>query len=224
MRHLYQGYRFLQRSQFITTMPRAKQQKTLSRGRPARKPASVSEPTNSNPAPRDSPDTIYFYRPQGDHGQCSQWWISTFTCNITGKTYSSCEQYMMHRKALLFAPSSSVAAEILSTDDPKTLKALGRMVPDFEQEKWEEERENIVFRGNYLKFTQDEELKRYLLGTGECELVEAAGRDRIWGVGFGVEKARYNRKRWGLNLLGKALMNVRTRIREEGEGREEERI
>ena len=47
-------------------------------------------------------------------------------------------------------------------------------------------------------------------------ITQAAPRDRIWGVGFGAANAPANRERWGLNLLGKALMHARDRIRAEG--------
>ena len=76
----------------------------------------------------------------------------------------------------------------------------------------------IVEEGNYLKFTASEDaedLRAMLLATGERELVEASPRDRIWGVGFAEKNAENNRVRWGQNLLGKALMNVRARLREE---------
>lgn len=68
------------------------------------------------------------------------------------------------------------------------------------------------------KFTVSEDaatLKRWLLATEERELVEASPMDRIWGVGFAEKNAGANRHRWGQNLLGKALMVVRTRLREE---------
>lgn len=56
------------------------------------------------------------------------------------------------------------------------------------------------------------DLCRRLLATGDKYLVEAAARDRIWGIGYGMnqhpeEHVRY----WGQNLLGKALMTVRER-------------
>lgn len=54
-----------------------------------------------------------------------------------------------------------------------------------------------------------------LLETGERELVEASPMDRIWGIGFGEKNAGARRHRWGQNLLGKAAMNVRGRLREE---------
>jgi hypothetical protein len=39
--------------------------------------------------------------------------------------------------------------------------------------------------------------------------------DRIWGIGRGANKAMEYRDSWGLNLLGKALMDVRKTLREE---------
>lgn len=79
----------------------------------------------------------------------------------------------------------------------------------------------IVEEGNYHKFTISEDaesLRALLLGTGERELVEASPMDRIWGVGYAERNAGQNRVRWGQNLLGKALMSVRGRLRGEGVG------
>lgn len=79
------------------------------------------------------------------------------------------------------------------------------------------DRESIVEEGNWHKFTHSEnyaELKRQLLATGDKLLVEASPYDRIWGVGFKAADADANRAKWGLNLLGKALMRVRYRIRQ----------
>jgi hypothetical protein len=80
------------------------------------------------------------------------------------------------------------------------------------------EKSRIVEEGNYHKFTISEDAERLrilLMETGERELVEASPMDRIWGVGFNEKNAGYNRKKWGQNLLGKALMVVRDRLREE---------
>lgn len=77
---------------------------------------------------------------------------------------------------------------------------------------------DIVAQGNMHKFTISEDaqnMKRWLLATDDRELVEASPMDRIWGVGFAEKDAGANRHRWGQNLLGKALMAVRTRLREE---------
>ena len=65
-------------------------------------------------------------------------------------------------------------------------------------------------------------LREKLLGTGEKMIVEASPLDRIWGVGFGEKRALSVKQSWGLNLLGRALMDVRRILREE-ERKEQER-
>ncbi|TRX88078.1 hypothetical protein FHL15_011028 [Xylaria flabelliformis] len=62
-----------------------------------------------------------------------------------------------------------------------------------------------------------------LLATGTRELVEASPFDRIWGIGFGAKEAGKRRGKWGLNLLGKCLMEVREELRREAEAAEAER-
>jgi hypothetical protein len=61
------------------------------------------------------------------------------------------------------------------------------------------------------------------LGTGEREICEAARLDWRWGIGYGAKEALDYRENWGENLLGKAIVRVRGRIRERlrevGEGK-----
>ncbi len=73
----------------------------------------------------------------------------------------------------------------------------------------------IVTEGNVAKFSQNEDLKYFLLGTGTQVLVEASPYDRIWGIGLGAEdpKAKHPSTWQGENLLGFALMNAREAIR-----------
>lgn len=126
---------------------------------------------------------------------------------------------MMHQKALLFS-DEAIAAEILLAKTPGEQKALGRQVRNFDEKVWNKNRLRIVTQGSYHKFVHSLEgdgLKRKLLATGDRELVEASPRDRIWGIGFGAENAERTRKHWGLNLLGKTLMDARKQIREEAE-------
>ena len=124
----------------------------------------------------------------------------------------------MYQKALLFSDPST-GAKILATTSPKEQKALGRQVQNFDNDVWLENRERIVGDGSYWKFVnslkEGEDLKGMLMGTGDRELVEASPMDKIWGIGFGEKNAESQRARWGLNLLGKALMRARERIREE---------
>ncbi|KAI9796465.1 MAG: hypothetical protein M1833_006133 [Piccolia ochrophora] len=163
-------------------------------------------------------DTIYFWKPEQEDGFLGQWYPSPFTARTADGEeihYQNAEQYMMHHKGLLFAPDSPITASILTTPDvtPRTIKQLGRQIPDFVESEWHEHRFSIVVDANLLKFTQDPRLKKLLLDTGDKALVEASPRDRIWGIGFGKKNAPAQRARWGQNLLGKALMEARERIR-----------
>mgnify|MGYP000429396373 CR=1 FL=1 len=66
-----------------------------------------------------------------------------------------------------------------------TCKRLGRKVGNFEKEVWDARCEDIVVAGNIAKFSQNPEMKAFLLATGDAILAEAAPRDRIWGIGMG---------------------------------------
>lgn len=134
---------------------------------------------------------------------------------MPGSTYHTAEQYMMYHKALMMG-DSSVADKIRQADTPAEAKALGREVKNFKQEVWDRKCDEVVENANYLKFSQVEECKRALLGTGDREIVEASPSDRIWGIGFDSENALGKESEWGANKLGKALMRVRERLRKEG--------
>lgn len=146
---------------------------------------------------------------------------------------------MMASKSLLFS-DLTIFHQILSNpgksqSDLREVKALGRKVKNFDEEVWVANRRDIVLRGNLEKFGgRGTELRRKLVGfggdktrngdgeeeegTGEKEIVEASPLDRVWGIGFGEKRAlEVGKERWGLNLLGLALMDVRRILREEEE-------
>ncbi|KAK6500744.1 hypothetical protein TWF506_003508 [Arthrobotrys conoides] len=181
--------------------------------------------SSANNTQIDTDNGIYFWKPQQRFGYLGQWFASPFTVVSEDGTrihYENCEQYMMHQKGVLFAPDSDATGDILAKGlHPAEIKALGRAIPNFDEDVWKSNRYKIVVQGNYYKFTQNEKLKVMLLETGNKELVEASPRDRIWGVGYGAVNAPKNRQKWGLNLLGKALMDVREQIREEEKAEEE---
>lgn len=153
---------------------------------------------------------------EGVNASCfSQWFEAGF--EIDGVRYPTAEHYMMAGKARLFDDAEMLDA-IVACEHPGDAKKLGRKVRDFDQEVWGRERSAIVVAGNLAKFRQNPELGAYLLGTGERVLVEASPRDRIWGIGMGKTNpdAADPRKWRGHNLLGFALMAVRTTLRAAG--------
>ena len=157
---------------------------------------------------------VFFWKPPTVFGQ---WTHSPFV--IDGVSYTCGEQYMMAEKARLFG-DAKVCQQILATDDPRQHKRLGRRVSGFTEKRWKKNREEIVYRGNLAKFSQNPDMKRQLLQTGDRTLVEASPLDRIWGIGLhSSDAAARDPARWkGLNLLGEALMRVRRELREAEEG------
>lgn len=156
-------------------------------------------------------EVVCFHNPNEENGYLSNWYPSSFT--IDGVTFSSMEQYMMYQKALCFH-DAEIAREILSTDDVAQIKALGRMVSNYNDNHWNGVRQIIIYEGLYAKFSQNPDLKRQLLQTGDNLLAECAVRDRIWGIGLSMrDPDRLNRYKWnGQNLLGYALMMVRNKL------------
>lgn len=99
----------------------------------------------------------------------------------------------------------------MAAQSPQECKQFGREVANYKDDKWDAVRLNVVVEGNVAKFTQNENLKAYILGTGNDILVEAALQDKIWGIGLDRDAPLANDPlQWrGLNLLGFALVRVR---------------
>lgn len=142
----------------------------------------------------------------------SQWWMEDFWS--IADTYLCMEQYMMAGKAALFG-DEEIRKEILACSDPKRIKALGRKVRGFDQEVWDNFKYAIVLGGNWCKFSQNRDLREFLLSTGDSVLVEASPYDAIWGIRLAASspEAQDPMKWRGQNLLGFALMEVRDELR-----------
>jgi ribA/ribD-fused uncharacterized protein len=156
-------------------------------------------------------NVLGFHNPDEKYGFLSNWYLSKFT--VDGVTFSSMEQYMMYKKARLFQDTET-AYEILSIQDVKQIKVLGRQVKNYDDIIWNGRRQVIIYQGLLEKFCQNQELKKMLLETGNDILAECAVRDCIWGIGLSMtDEKRFSLSLWrGQNLLGFALMEVRDKI------------
>jgi len=142
----------------------------------------------------------------------SQWWLSSF--EVDKVIYKTAEHWMMAQKAELFK-DNEVLEKILQAKSPAEAKKLGREVKNYNENLWLAARYDIVKQGNYHKFSQNPELKTFLLSTKDRVLVEASPVDAIWGIGMaGDHKDVLDPEKWqGLNLLGFALMEVRDELK-----------
>ncbi|MFE2022012.1 NADAR family protein [Streptomyces sp. NPDC059499] len=156
------------------------------------------------------------HRPRADgrlgESCLSQWWPAPFT--VDSVTYASAEHWMMAGKARLFGDEEAERRAVAASS-PAAAKKVGRLVRGFDDGVWVRERFALVVEGSVHKFGQDPALRAFLLGTGDRVLVEASPMDRIWGIGLAKDDARTaDPAAWrGLNLLGFALMEARTRLR-----------
>ena len=157
---------------------------------------------------------ICFHNPDEENGYLSNWYLADFM--IDRIAFSSMEQYMMYQKAVVF-DDTEIAKEILATSDVAEIKAYGRKVLNYNDTVWNGVRQIIIYRGLLEKFRQNKELAQQLLATEDAILAECAVKDRIWGIGLNMrDKDRLDIKKWkGQNLLGFALMEVRTCLAKE---------
>jgi ribA/ribD-fused uncharacterized protein len=155
---------------------------------------------------------IYFYgHTSGKYACLSNFYPTIFKEN--GITYNCSEQYFMLQKCILFDPENKeLMHQIITATNPSQIKHYGRCVNNFSEHVWIEHREKAMMDALMLKFTQNPDLQEILLGTGKKTLYEASKNDKIWGIGFYANDALQNKKKFGKNLLGKCLMEVRKRI------------
>lgn len=151
----------------------------------------------------------------------SQFYRSEF---ITfGDTYTCAEQYMMAAKAMLFEDMDTLEKidalpypEGTERETPKKYKALGRQVKNFNKEEWDFFAPVPVYDGNYMKFTQNNDLKAQLLRDPEKNIVfvEASPYDEIWGIGLKEDdpRAKYPAQWPGKNQLGFILTALRREL------------
>jgi ribA/ribD-fused uncharacterized protein len=130
--------------------------------------------------------------------------------------FNCSEQQFIAHKAILFDDKAAFNA-VMNSDDPAVQKRAGRLIENFDQTVWDQNKVELMQLAVYLKFSQNEDLKKILLDTGDKILVEASPYDKIWGIGMGADhKDILDESKWnGENLLGKVLMEVRDLIRED---------
>jgi len=144
-------------------------------------------------------------------GIFSNWYPIRF--QYQDKDFYNSEQAFMYLKAKYFGDNNT-AEKILNTLSPAIAKKFGREVSGFDEELWEEVREEFMYQAVRAKFMQNDLIKRTLLNTGDDVLVECSSADTIWGAGIDIQDSRINEPiKWpGENLLGFILMELRDKI------------
>lgn len=157
----------------------------------------------------ENDNMILFWMPDSIY---SNWYLDT---PLTLPAYpeirfENSEAAFMYLKAKTFG-DTVIADMVIANQDPKHVKGLGKRVTGFKEEIWAEHRYDCMLDVVFAKFSQNPELRKALLATGNKILVEASPVDKIWGIGLSPTDLRaLDQKQWrGLNLLGEVLMDVR---------------
>jgi ribA/ribD-fused uncharacterized protein len=153
----------------------------------------------------------------------SNWYPAEFDLEVNGKMlhFYNSEQYFMYIKAITFGDTEN-ANKILATKGPKEAKAYGRLVKNYDDEKWNEMRYNVMLDANKAKYSQNKKLKGFLLSPAlrDKKFVEASPLDNIWGIKLSEKDPDADEEtKWkGQNLLGKAIDETRKWLLEQEKG------
>lgn len=156
---------------------------------------------------------IYFYNLKNNFNYMSNFYKTNFT-DKDGIKYNCSEQYFMYHKCKIFDSKNNILLETIITEKSAIkIKKYGRQVQNFNDKIWKEKRYNIMLEALRLKFNQNEIIKQKLLETKPKILYEASKNDRIWGIGYYDKDAiKIDKSKFGENLLGNALMEIRSEL------------
>lgn len=143
---------------------------------------------------------INFYLTNGEYGCFSN--FSRHHIFLKDKIWKTSEHYFQAQK---FAGTKH-EEELRLADSPMEVAKMGRDRKRPLRRDWEEVKDNIMREALRAKFTQNKDLKKILLETGDAELVEHTANDNYWGDGGDGS---------GKNMLGKLLMELREELKNE---------
>src|SRR5262245_14427472 len=148
------------------------------------------------PVPTTEParPVIYFYSTSGEYGCFSN--FSRHPVRLKGKVWPTSEHYFQAQK---FAGTAHEGV-ILRAKSPTVAARMGRSRQRPLRPDWESVKDSVMREAVFAKFSQHDDLKTVLLGTGDAVLVEHTERDSYWGDGGDGS---------GRNMLGRILMEVR---------------
>ena len=106
-------------------------------------------------------------------------------------------------QAMKYHKSPDYVEHIRTAPKPKDAFDLGRKSSNTFRADWEESKDDVMLIGLRYKFTQNEELRKELLSTGDAKLIEHTRNDKYWADG-GDGK--------GKNMLGILLMKLRDEL------------
>jgi ribA/ribD-fused uncharacterized protein len=144
------------------------------------------------------PAVINFYSTSGEYGCFSN--FSRHSIFLRGKRWPTSEHFF---QAMKFEGTEH-EEQVRRANKPMEAASMGRERKRPLRRDWESVKDGIMLEAVRAKFTQHDDLKAILLGTGDAKLVEHTTNDSYWGDGGDGS---------GKNRLGHILMQVREELR-----------
>ncbi len=160
------------------------------------------KPSDTAPVEKPAAPPIHFYSVTAEYGELSN--FAPYPIKLNGKRWPTSEHFFQAQK---FANASD-QEEIRRTSSPMIAARMGRDRKRKLRRDWESVKLGVMREAVEAKFRQHDDLRALLLATGEAKLIEHTENDDFWGDGGDGS---------GRNELGRVLMAVRERLREESE-------
>jgi ribA/ribD-fused uncharacterized protein len=163
--------------------------------------------------PKES-NIVFFFSKEPENKEFSSFYDTVF--KLDDVEYKSAEHAFQAIKAKTFGDEEHFK-KILKAKSAQSAKSFGKKVEKFEESVWNEKKEDVMRKILRAKFSQNAEIRKKLLDTGDKILAEANPRDTFWGIGTSASTAiAKNPSKWkGQNKLGKLLMELRDELKAE---------
>jgi len=146
---------------------------------------------------------IRFYSVSAEYGELSN--FALYPIALKGKRWPTSEHYFQAQKFV----EARDQEEIRNANTPMLAARWGRDRKRKPRRDWERVKVGVMREAVEAKFRQHAELQVLLLATGDARLIEHTENDDFWGDGGDGT---------GRNELGRILMAVRARLRDEADG------
>jgi N-glycosidase YbiA len=143
-------------------------------------------------------NVVNFYSVSDAYGEFSN--FADYPIMLNSLRWPSSEHYFQAQKFV----DKAYQQKIRAANSPMLAAQLGRARTQKLRGDWESVKVEIMRQVLLAKFTQHENLRQLLLGTGAATLVEHTENDSYWGDGGDGR---------GKNMLGRILMQTREILR-----------
>lgn len=137
--------------------------------------------------------------------------------NLDRVQYSNVEQYYQVARAEFYR-DDRIAFQMMSSNDPRKIKALSHSVKTKEGERdwFSKKAKDVMTKAVRAKFSQNRELAKFLVNETKETLVECNPHDRYFSCGLGMSNVdRQVPSKWpGKNVLGDVLMYVKSELKQ----------